>query len=788
MKLRELAISILILFTISTASAQLSPDLEDRLSERPNTTKVDVIILTNQNANERAKEAVRNSRGNISHDFNLIDGVAVTIPKVAADNLANKDFVREVQPDYDVKTRLSESTNTVGAEKVWNKNITGESVDVAVLDTGIEDDTVLNVETQVDYTGEGTDDLSGHGTHVAGIVASPDEQYRGVAYGADLFDVKVLDQEGTGSTSDVIAGLEYAVDNGAEVATLSLGAAVESCDGTSSLSEAVDNTVNQGVAVTVAAGNNGPDSETITAPGCAEKPITVGSSVKNEISDFSGRGPTADGRVKPDLVAPGQSITSLTNNDGDGPNFESLSGTSMATPHAAGAAALMLAANQSLSPEEIKNVQESTAEDIGFDENIQGSGRLEIQSAYQEVATKSTQENNTRNSAPVIEAARAEVNLLNESAEAKLIINATDTDNETLNTSFFLNGEKISEQEGYGEFNYTAKNLSLNTTYEWYSKVSDGLNTSKETQAFDTIREEREEKNETRNTTKPELPSQASDTARKARAGFFNPTSPFYGFDIAFDNAAVAVGLKSRQQVMEERAQEARAMVAAGNEKAAEKAVRNLRNSAGNSENATKQAQETLERVIQKEPEEAKQGLRKALEDVERERQERGQRGETNKSGQGETPSIGGSRETPSSEKRNPSENQRESPEQKQSREESETGSTPTNEGNREKQQNDQEIPEQRQNTENSKAKAEASVNAGTNAENGGAQAETRVESEAQPETQPGKNDAADTTEESSTPSRNSKPGDSRGSSDSDHSGGGPPSGITGRFFETVFG
>lgn len=629
MSRKAIILAFATVLTLSTVSAQISPGLQDKLDQRPDTERVDIIILTQPNANEQAKSAVRNANGNISHDFNIIDGVAVTIPKVAAENLADRDFVREIQPDYNVETRLSESADTVDAEEVWSQNVTGEGVDVAVLDTGIEDNTILNVEEQVDYTSEGKDDLNGHGTHVAGIIASPDEEYRGVAYGADLFDVKVLDQEGTGSTSDVISGLEWAVENNADVATLSLGAAVEECDGTSSISEAVDNTVEEGVTVTVAAGNNGPDSETITAPGCAENPITVGSSGNGEISDFSSRGLTADGRVKPDLVAPGEGITSLTNNDGDSPQFETLSGTSMATPHVAGAAALLLA-EEDLSPSEVKNLTTYTAEDLGFDTNDQGSGRLDAYAAYQQVSqTQNQTENETGNEAPAVEVLGTQVNSLNESAEAELAINATDSDDETLNATFYFEGEQVSKQEGYGEITHTEANLSLNTTYNWSAEVTDGTNTTVTgTQSFSTDvdtgnENETEDDNQTGNRTGPELPPQASDTARKATSGFFNPTSLFYGFDVAFDRASVAVGLRTRESVMEERASEARAMAEKGNEEAAEKAVNKLRNTAGDSENATKEAEETLNRVLKGAPEEAKQGLRNALENVEKNRQQR---------------------------------------------------------------------------------------------------------------------------------------------------------------------
>lgn len=612
MKLRTLTFYLILIFTISAASAQVSPNLEDRLNQKPNTSKVDVIILTQPNTNDRAKNAVRSAKGNVSHDFDIIDGVALTIPKVAAEKLANRDFVREIQPDYKVKTRISESTDTVNAEEVWSQNITGEGVDVAVLDTGIEDNTILNVEEQVDYTDEGTDDLNGHGTHVAGIIASPDEQNRGVAYGANLYDVKVLDQDGTGTASDVIAGLEYAVDNGAEVATLSLGAAVESCDGTSSISEAVDNTVENGVTVTVAAGNNGPDSETITTPGCAEKPITVGSSSNGEISDFSGRGPTADGRVKPDVVAPGEGVTSLTNNDGNGPNFETLSGTSMATPHVAGAAALLLSEKE-MAPSEIKNITTYTAEDLGYSDNNQGAGRLNISEAHQEVSREENQsKNNSKNQVPSVEVIGSDVNFLNMSAEAELSVNASDSDNETLTTTFYLEGEQVNQQKGYGEINQVETNLSLNTTYTWSAEVTDGINkTSTEIHEFSTFKEaDDREEGETR---RPELPPKANEIARKARGGLFKPGSALYGLDLALDRASVAIGLRNKASVVEERAQEALGAAERGNNGGAERALKNLRKTAGNDENSTEDAENALNKVIEKSSEEAKKRLQNTL-------------------------------------------------------------------------------------------------------------------------------------------------------------------------------
>lgn len=497
---KALTAALIVLLTLPAASAQVSNGLQEKLSQTPGTEKVDVIILTARNASDQAKKAVRQAGGNVKHEFNLINGVAVSIPEVAAEKLASKDFVREIQPDFKVETVLSESTQTVNAEKVWNNNVTGENIDVAVLDTGIENNTILDVEKQVYYAGNSTDDLNGHGTHVAGIVSSPSERYTGVAPGADLFDVKVLDSEGTGSASDVIEGLEYAVNNGAEIATLSLGAQVETCDGSSALSEAVNNAVEKGLVVTVAAGNAGPEDQTITAPGCAERALTVGSSSNGEVSEFSSRGPTADGRTKPDLVAPGEQITSLWKNSGNSPQFNTLSGTSMATPHVAGAAAILLAEKPGLTPGEVKNITTYTATDLEYPDNAQGSGRLNVYAAYQAV-TESNQSESSENNAPSISVVGSTVNTTGEMT-AELKVNVSDPDNSSLNTSFYIDGELSSTVEGYGVTTYTATNLSANTTYNWSASATDGINTSRTAvKTFST--EIRGESNQTENVTGP---------------------------------------------------------------------------------------------------------------------------------------------------------------------------------------------------------------------------------------------------------------------------------------------
>ncbi|HDJ96816.1 MAG TPA: hypothetical protein ENG45_01955 [Candidatus Aenigmarchaeota archaeon] len=316
----------------------------------------------------------------VKYIYSIINGIAAKVPANAIERIATKPFVELIEPDYEIKLVLDDSVPQINADKVWSVGITGKGVDVAILDTGIHDEhPALEVLKEVDFTGEGTDDLHGHGTHVAGIVASKDLTYRGVAFDANLLNVKVLNKDGIGYASDVIKGIEWAVENGAEILSMSFGAEVEPCDGTDAISRAVDNAVKKGVIAVVAAGNGGPSSGTITSPGCAKEAITVGAIDDNDkVPSWSSRGPTDDGRVKPDLVAPGVGIISTWKDN----SFKSLSGTSMSTPHVSGVVALLLEAKPELKPDEVKEILKSTAVDLGYDENTQGAGKVDTYEAY----------------------------------------------------------------------------------------------------------------------------------------------------------------------------------------------------------------------------------------------------------------------------------------------------------------------------------------------------------------------------------------------------------------------
>jgi serine protease AprX len=262
-----------------------------------------------------------------------------------------------------------------------------------VVDTGADvthPDLAGRVTATRDFTGQGFSDGHGHGTHVCGIAsgsgAASDGKYTGVAPDAFLMVAKVLKADGAGFTSDVMAGVEWAVSQRAQVINLSLGSSGPS-DGTDALSAACDAAWGRGVVVCVAAGNDGPASGAVGSPGSARKVITVGATDDvDAIAGFSSRGPTQDGRQKPDVCCPGVGIaapraagTAMGSVVDD--RYTRASGTSMATPHASGAAALILQANPAFTPDQVKGRLMETAKNLGLDGNTQGAGRASVSGA-----------------------------------------------------------------------------------------------------------------------------------------------------------------------------------------------------------------------------------------------------------------------------------------------------------------------------------------------------------------------------------------------------------------------
>jgi subtilisin family serine protease len=303
-----------------------------------------------------------------------------TLPKfgVTAARLSKKD-IRKAWPlprgqrvwlDGKVRATLDRSVPMIGAPEAWQAGFRGTGVKVAVLDTGYDPaHPDLVVSDARGFTDAGPADVAdhlGHGTHVASTIAGRGAKYTGVAPDATLIVGKVLDDFGSGTISSILAGMEWATDSGARVVNMSLGTDSAS-DGTDILSQAVnDLTAKTGTLFVVAAGNSHFD-RTIGSPGAADAALTVASVTKaGEMSGFSSRGPRiGDEGVKPDIAAPGSDITAARANGTAGEGlYTTMSGTSMATPHIAGAAALLAQRNPALTAAGLKSALVTTAKPI----------------------------------------------------------------------------------------------------------------------------------------------------------------------------------------------------------------------------------------------------------------------------------------------------------------------------------------------------------------------------------------------------------------------------------------
>ncbi|WP_018680406.1 S8 family peptidase [Actinokineospora enzanensis] len=302
------------------------------------------------------------------------------------------------------KPTLDVSVPQIGAPAVWQSGYTGAGVTVGLLDTGVDGDhpdLKGKLVDQADFTGTGTADQLGHGTHVAGIIAGTGAasggRYRGVAPDAKLVSGKVCAAMGC-PDSAVIAGLEWIAPK-AKVVNLSLGGAYS--DGTDPVSRAVnDLTARYGTLFVVAAGNDRaldtPDPfASVTSPAAADSALAVGSVTKQDTtSPFSPRQPRLrDYAVKPDIAAPGSDIVSLrvpgTPAGDTAPvdeHYAALSGTSMAAPHVAGTAALLVQKQPTWTVEQLKPTLVSTAKPTA-DPFEQGAGRVDAARAASQRVT-----------------------------------------------------------------------------------------------------------------------------------------------------------------------------------------------------------------------------------------------------------------------------------------------------------------------------------------------------------------------------------------------------------------
>ncbi|WP_437087981.1 S8 family serine peptidase [Streptomyces sp. enrichment culture] len=309
-----------------------------------------------------------------------------------------RDFTRHggdidgVWLDGRVSAEMAESNAQIGTPGAWDAGLTGKGVTVAVLDSGVDADhpdlTGRIAAARSFIEGEEVADRHGHGTHVTSTVggsgAASDGREKGVAPGATLAVGKVLGDQGSGSESQIIAGMEWAArEVKADVISMSLGS-TEPSDGTDPMARAVDTlSAETGALFVIAAGNTGSPSS-IGSPGAADAALTVGAVDSADAAAwFTSAGPRfGDHALKPDLSAPGVGILAArsTLTEGTGA-YTAMDGTSMATPHVAGVAALLAEQHPDWTGARLKDALMSTSKRLDASAYQLGAGRVSVPDA-----------------------------------------------------------------------------------------------------------------------------------------------------------------------------------------------------------------------------------------------------------------------------------------------------------------------------------------------------------------------------------------------------------------------
>ncbi len=361
MKSRFAAILTIMVFIASlfsfTGTSATAADQQDK-------SRV-IVILDDGVSKKSIKDYVNKKGGEITADFNIVNGMAVFLDNDKIAGLKGIKGVKEVGLDVKVYASDTELDNSWGVNRIGAGSVhdlyTGANVNVAVIDTGIyypHSDLDGNYRGGYDFVNKDNDPLddNGHGTHVAGIIAAEDNNSGvvGVAPQASLYALKALDASGSGYVSDIIEALDWCCDNDIQVINMSLGSTSDAVGFQAAIGRAYE----AGIVIVAAAGNSGKSNgkgDSIEYPARYEEVIAVGAVDRSDTrAYFSSTGPLLE------LSAPGVSVISCYPG-----GYASASGTSMASPHVAGTAALILAANPGISNTGLRQLMQATADDLG---------------------------------------------------------------------------------------------------------------------------------------------------------------------------------------------------------------------------------------------------------------------------------------------------------------------------------------------------------------------------------------------------------------------------------------
>jgi len=380
-----IAVAILTLL-ILPGSASGQTDKEDK-------KVIDVIIGFKEKPSGYGESLIRSHGGKIKHTYRIINAIAARIPEQAIEAIKKNPRVKYVEPDYEVhalQETLPWGVNRIDADVVWEYGNKGTGVNVCVIDTGIDythPDLDDNYRGGYDFVNNDADpmDDNGHGTHCAGIIAAENNDIGvvGVAPEANLYAVKVLDSTGSGWVSDIIAGIEWAVNNDMDIISMSLGTNTYSA----SLETACNNAYAAGLLLVAAAGNDGNAlgiGDTVDYPARFNSVIAVAATNIDDERAVWGLFTASSTGSAVELAAPGDNIYSTYPG-----GYAALSGTSMACPHVSGTAALIWSTEPELTNEEVRARLNSTADDLGKPgrDKLYGHGLVDADEAVRLVAS-----------------------------------------------------------------------------------------------------------------------------------------------------------------------------------------------------------------------------------------------------------------------------------------------------------------------------------------------------------------------------------------------------------------
>lgn len=372
-----------------------------------------IQVIVNCEESEKHREELERI-GTLKYSLPMINSYVLEIYQDEMGQLAGIKGVVKIEQDTHLTAQMDVARQTVNSTWHEGSSALGENITVAILDTGLypHNDLVQKSNRIVAFKDfingiEQPYDDNGHGTHVAGIIAGDgyesNGRYMGIAPKCKIVGIKVLNKEGAGNISDVLAGIQWVLDHQEkhQIRVMNLSVGMEDFEGEdSALVKGVDVAWDNNILVVCAAGNNGPERGSITTPGVSRKVITVGSSDDSEsvklqedlISKYSSRGPTKNCIKKPDVVAPGSNVIScncdptyMPDKYGyliDRSGYIKKSGTSMATPVITGALIRVLSDFPNITNKELKlNLKYSTV-DLGFSQEQQGWGLLDLKKLY----------------------------------------------------------------------------------------------------------------------------------------------------------------------------------------------------------------------------------------------------------------------------------------------------------------------------------------------------------------------------------------------------------------------